>query len=194
MVDNLRDESLIVLSLRRFSELDYSLSSKIATMLPYDGLLRKFFQIFTLTGTAIAWLLILPVIFFVLPFWQPQVYTLFMVNGLMSLVVLVIKQIVKRNRPSFKDDRFLSVAFDVFSFPSGHAARSIYVAILMTIYMPHLAYMWYLWGVLIIISRMVLGVHYLSDIFAGIVVGAVSMVTFYFLGFIPVFPFSQFVM
>jgi len=177
-----------VVSLNRLHELDYTYSKKLAAILDYDGIMRKFLQVITLTGTAVAWLLILPFFFYFDMSFRQQAYSMFIINAIMTLVVYIIKLIVRRPRPEFKDDRFLSVSFDIYSFPSGHATRAAYVSILMPIYTPWLAWFWYGWAILMIMSRLLLGVHYISDILFGLVLGSLSMYVLFQVGLLPYFP------
>ena len=172
-------------------EFDYNISKRIASWLDYDGFIRKFFQIITLTGTAVVWLIALPIAFFYATNFRVQAYSMFAVTGMMTLIVYLIKITIKRPRPEFKDDRYLSVSFDVFSFPSGHATRAAYVAILMPIYPPELALFWYIWSFIMILSRLVLGVHYISDIIAGLIFGSLIMLLFFLVGWLPEFPYSH---
>lgn len=181
----------IVASINKLLELDFNLSKKIASYLDYDGYTRKFFQVITLTGTAIVWLIALPIAFFYLSDFRIQAYSMFAVTAMMTLIVYLIKLTVKRPRPEFKDDRFLSVSFDVFSFPSGHATRAAYVAILMPVYTPELALFWYIWSFIMIVSRLVLGVHYISDIIAGLIFGSFVMLLLFLVGWLPEFPLSH---
>ena len=61
---------------------------------------------------------------------------------------------------------------DPHSFPSGHAARSVLLAILLTAWGPAWAApLAILWAPLVALARVSLGVHYLSDVVAGGLLG-----------------------
>ncbi len=87
-----------------------------------------------------------------------------------AFLVAVLKKIVARPRP----DYMLSVSavpFSRYSFPSGHATMAFLMAILLSKYYPRYTYVFYSIAVLVGLSRIYLGVHYLSDVVGGAVLG-----------------------
>lgn len=90
---------------------------------------------------------------------------------------LVCKNTVKRHRPADAIagfDPFLQPS-DKFSFPSGHTAAAFLFASLVSFYYPLFALPAYGAACLIGCSRVLLGVHFPTDIVAGIVLGLVSV-------------------
>lgn len=90
----------------------------------------------------------------------------------------VLKESFKRQRPTF-DDPFLVEKF--YSFPSGHAMGSVVMYGLLTYLVFALASprlrvpattLSLVLGTLVGLSRLVLGVHYFSDVLGGWIVGA----------------------
>lgn len=91
------------------------------------------------------------------------------------LVVAPVKLIVKRPRPSLNNgDIPLSVSsVDVYAFPSGHASRSVALAVYFC-YMPPFnpwTHLWYIWAFLVSLSRVVIGRHHVTDIAVGTLAG-----------------------
>jgi undecaprenyl-diphosphatase len=61
---------------------------------------------------------------------------------------------------------------DAFSFPSGHALHAVAFSFIAIAYYPVLAWLLIPFSVLVAISRVVLGLHYPSDVLAGVGLGA----------------------
>lgn len=71
---------------------------------------------------------------------------------------------------------------DQFSFPSGHTMTAFSIALVVSYFYPGLEAPMYFLAISIAISRVVLGMHFLSDVLAGAVLGSAlglgSIVTF----------------
>lgn len=61
---------------------------------------------------------------------------------------------------------------DQFSFPSGHTLHAVGFSILITAYQPALAWLVGPFALLVAASRVVLGLHYPTDVLAGAALGA----------------------
>ncbi len=94
--------------------------------------------------------------------------------GGLAFVVLAIKFTVRRQRPPGEWGAIYRNT-DPHSFPSGHAARSALLAV-MAIGLGPVWFAWVvvLWAPLVSLARVTTGVHYLSDIIAGVVVGLLA--------------------
>jgi len=88
-----------------------------------------------------------------------------------ALLVFAIKLVVRRRRPE-GDWGAIYRQTDPHSFPSGHAARAALLAVLAFGLGPAwFAVVMLVWAPLVSLARVMMGVHYLSDILAGILVG-----------------------
>ncbi|HEY4218800.1 MAG TPA: phosphatase PAP2 family protein [Gemmatimonadaceae bacterium] len=93
------------------------------------------------------------------------------------LIVQLIKRNVGRPRPSCSEITCALVAEpDRFSFPSGHAAAAMSIALVYALAFPAVAAVLVPLAVLIGMSRVVLGVHYPGDVFIGQLIAALTAV------------------
>lgn len=143
-----------------------------------------FFSYFTKLGSAIGIVTIL--IISLLVFWQKRYYAAMIVYPMGILITHLvnkgIKEIVKRERPS------LNEALDAlgYSFPSGHAMLAImtfgFLAYIIAANLKSVTGKYVitiLMGILIVsigLSRVILNVHYPTDILAGYCVGGILLI------------------
>ena len=86
-------------------------------------------------------------------------------------IVLVIKFTFRRRRPE-SDWGEIYRKTDPHSFPSGHAARSALIATLSLAWGPiWLGLLLVIWAPMVSIARVALGVHFLSDVLVGTLIG-----------------------
>lgn len=92
---------------------------------------------------------------------------------ILAILVISIKFLIRRPRPEGEWGAIYRNT-DPHSFPSGHAARVAMLAVLAFFsQMPVLGIVLTIWGLLVCLARIWMGVHYLSDILAGILLGIV---------------------
>ena len=87
-----------------------------------------------------------------------------------AFLVVIIKEIVARPRPGYALPISM-IPFSKYSFPSGHTTMAFLVAILLSRYYPKYNYLFYSIAILVGLSRIYLGLHYLSDVIGGLILG-----------------------
>lgn len=103
--------------------------------------------------------------------WKYRAVVLFVAIAITAIIVQTIKWIVRRRRPPGEWGAIYRNA-DPHSFPSGHAARAIMLAMLgLALGPPWFALILCVWGPLVALARVAMGVHYLSDVAAGAALG-----------------------
>jgi undecaprenyl-diphosphatase len=86
---------------------------------------------------------------------------------------MVIKFTIRRQRPEGEWGAIYR-STDPHSFPSGHAARAVMLAVVAMGTGPAwFAALLVVWAPLVCLARVAMGVHYLSDILAGMLLGLV---------------------
>ncbi len=107
------------------------------------------------------------------PFWQSRALALG--GGVLVAIVIVmtLKFTIRRQRPAGEWGNMYR-STDPHSFPSGHAARAALLAVIAVGLGPAwFAIILVIWAPLVILARVAMGVHYLSDVLAGTLIGVV---------------------
>lgn len=99
----------------------------------------------------------------------------------MITVNVVLKRAFRRRRPfiAFVDARVIGPRPRDFSFPSGHTAAGFAGALLMSLYVPAGAPLFYVFALAVGFSRIYLGVHYPSDVLMGAFSGTVLALAYH---------------
>jgi undecaprenyl-diphosphatase len=95
--------------------------------------------------------------------------------GLLSLVLYkALKRWTRRPRPCAADLRIRAwvAPLDEFSFPSGHTLHAVAFTIVALAYVPALAWLLIPFAASVAASRVVLGLHYPSDVLAATGIGS----------------------
>lgn len=137
------------------------------------GLLRTVSMVLAHSGDSWFWGLGLLILYFVTsnPFWKQWALTQFFWIAVLAVVVMAVKFTVRRRRPEGEWGAIYRNT-DPHSFPSGHAARAFLIAVIAAGLGPAwLAVLLWVWAPLVALARAAMGVHYLSDVVVGALVG-----------------------
>ncbi len=160
--------------LRSILEIDARLSNQLR-IAEQPGLLRSISIFFAHSGDSWFWGLALVLLwaFTADPFWKKWAVVLFGGISVLAVIVMSLKFIIRRRRPEGEWGGIYR-STDPHSFPSGHAARAFLIALLAAALGPAWAgiILW-VWAPLVALARVAMGVHYVSDVVAGAIVGMI---------------------
>ncbi|XP_043586028.1 phospholipid phosphatase 6 isoform X1 [Bombus pyrosoma] len=151
---------------------------KCVESLPLMRMLRKHYKMLEISCHAVPW--ITSILAFIWILNNKNLYQM-QVNLLMALILdiiitAILKAYTRRRRPAVNDDPF-SLGPDKYSFPSGHASRSVLIFYFFK-------YLWpvsdicllsiSIWIFAVILSRLLMRRHYILDVSAGIFLGYIE--------------------
>jgi undecaprenyl-diphosphatase len=175
--------------MQQLIELDARLSARLR-VLERPGLLRRLAIFFGHSGDSWFWLLgLLLVLWRGSESWRSLATAMVVGILLTAGIVLLIKFSVRRQRPE-GDWGQVYRRTDPHSFPSGHAARAVMLAVIAASLGPA----WFgalllVWAPVVGLARVATGLHFVSDVVVGWLLGAamgfvvVELARMGFLGF-----------
>ncbi len=136
---------------------------------------RRIFQIASRLGDGIVWyglMLALPLLYGAAAMKPAMVMAL--TGALGVAVYTLLKRVFVRERPFITHDTISLAAapLDRYSFPSGHTLHAVSFTWQACAHFPELAWVLVPLAALIAGSRVILGLHYPSDVLAGAAIGA----------------------
>ncbi len=159
------------MTINKILSFDRKISSKL--IIPEDkNTARKIAGIFAHSGDSWYWLIALFIIWLLSKGSLHTQAALFAgAITLQAFSVLILKSMIKRKRPQGEWGAIYR-NIDPHSFPSGHAVRAVMIAALAWGWnLQPLAWFLIFWAPCVGLARIMLGVHYLSDVVAGWALG-----------------------
>ncbi|OUR88657.1 hypothetical protein A9Q81_23235 [Gammaproteobacteria bacterium 42_54_T18] len=142
--------------------------------------IKRFFSIISRLGDGGIWYTLMLGLFF---FGGFKGYVVALGMALMAIINVAIYKSLKsklvRERPyiSFRDLSCGTPPLDQYSFPSGHTLHAVSFTVVCIYFFPLLAVLLIPISILIAISRVVLGLHYPTDVVMGALIGAVISIS-----------------
>lgn len=164
--------------LQKLQQFDWQASQRLS-IAEQPGPLRRLAILFAHSGDSWLILVVLGLIWLLgSDYWKTRAMVMAVGIVLTAVLVFAIKLVVRRQRPE-GDWGGIYRKTDPHSFPSGHAARAMMLAVLAIGMGPlWLAILAAVWAPLVTLARVAMGVHYLSDVVAGALLGAAAGVIY----------------
>ncbi len=153
-------------------ELDARLTGKLR-IAEQPGILRTLAIILAHSGDSWFWLAGLGLLYWLgTDYWKRELLVLIISIFAAAVIIFLVKQVVRRQRPEGEWGKFYRMT-DPHSFPSGHAARCLMLAVIMLGMSPWVGLVLLIWAPLVGLARVAMGLHYLSDVLAGMALGLI---------------------
>jgi undecaprenyl-diphosphatase len=160
-------------ALRWISQCDRVWCLRMNRISQHKGLCRTF-KVISDLGNGVFWYALM----LVMLVWEGRqaliaILHMVMVGLSCSLVYKWLKVKASRPRPFHALEDVICGAnpLDQFSFPSGHTLHAVAFSLVAVSYYPQLGWLVWPFTFLVATSRMILGLHYPSDVLAGAVIG-----------------------
>jgi undecaprenyl-diphosphatase len=143
--------------------------------LNHRRLIGQFFSLISRLGDGVFWYSIMLILSFIYPDDGWLVSLQMIMTGLLSLSLYkLLKTRTERERPCSVSNQILQgmPALDRFSFPSGHTMHAVGFSYILLSHYPGWAPLILSFTILVALSRLILGLHYPSDVLVGGAIGS----------------------
>lgn len=162
------------MSFQRLDEFELSICS-FFNHISDKHAVERFFSVVSRLGNGVFWYVLMGLI----PLFDTiNGYIVSIHMAIVALICLAIYKVLKTNlvreRPYLKWDSIKNgtAPLDLYSFPSGHTLHAVGFTIVAIAYYPILATVLIPFTILIALSRVILGLHYPTDVLVGAAIGA----------------------
>lgn len=138
-------------------------------------LIQKFFAAISRLGDGIFWYTLMLSLPFIYGMAALKVTGLMIAIGVIDLLLYkLIKHLTGRERPCAVNEKIClgTPPLDHYSFPSGHTLHAVAFTIIAVFHFPELAIVLIPFATLVAASRVILGLHYPTDVAAGAALGS----------------------
>ena len=163
---------------QRFNHFELNLCYRINQLGSNDSI-RHFFRAISRLGDGLFWYALIVFLAFI-SFDRHLSELLFvMLSGLScTLFYWYLKNRLVRQRPFIKSHNIVAYTkpLDEYSLPSGHTMNAVNFAIVLNFFFPATIVITLPFTILIALSRVILGVHYPTDVMVGALLGSCTAV------------------
>jgi undecaprenyl-diphosphatase len=166
-------ESRVALAFQRFDRAELRFCRYLNRSSAY-ATVRGFFAGISWLGNGWFWYALIAVLPFLEGRWLPSIQ-MALTGAAGLLIYKLIKQRAVRERPFITHPAIHCAAapLDRYSFPSGHTLHAVSFSWIASSYYPEWAAPLLVFSILVALSRVILGLHYPTDVAAGAVLGGV---------------------
>ena len=160
--------------LQRAVELELGFCRKVNRSLS-SPIIQGSFAVISRLGDGVFWYSLIVCLPFIYGWDALPISSAMVITGIINLLVYKgLKKLTCRERPctTSADIKPGAHLLDHYSFPSGHTLHAVGFTILAVAAYPALGWILIPFAVLVAMSRVILGLHYPTDVMAGAVIGA----------------------
>ncbi len=142
--------------------------------------IKQFFRFISRLGNGVFWYSLIIALPFMFGTAALSASLHMMIVGALTLLVYkLLKKVTVRTRPCLLNENVNmgTAPLDQYSFPSGHTMHAVSFSIVAINYYPILALYLVPFTLLVMLSRVILGLHYPSDVLVGALLGGVFAYT-----------------